>query len=35
MEAAWDILAGITKHTSDWIIEKNTWAPISLLESLS
>ena len=34
-EAAWDILAGITKHTSDWIIEKNTWAPISLQESLS
>ena len=35
MEVAWDILAGITKHTSDWIIEKNTWATISLLESLS
>lgn len=35
MEAAWDILAGITKHTSDWIIEKNTWASISLQESLS
>jgi hypothetical protein len=35
MEAAWDILAQITKHTSDWIIEKNTWASISLEESLS
>ena len=35
MEAAWDILAHITKHTSDWIIEKNTWASISLEESLS
>ncbi len=35
MEAAWDILARITKHTSDWIIEKNTWAAISLEESLS
>lgn len=35
MEAAWDILAHITKHTSDWIIEKNVWASISLEESLS
>jgi hypothetical protein len=33
--AAWDILSGITKHTSDWITEKNTWATISFQESLS
>lgn len=33
--AAWDILSGITKHTSDWITEKNKWASISLKESLS
>lgn len=33
--AAWEILSEITKHTSDWIIEKNTWASISLEESLS
>jgi hypothetical protein len=35
MQAAWDILAHITKHTSDWITEKNTWATISFQESLS
>jgi hypothetical protein len=28
-------LSQITKHTSDWIIEKNKWASISLEESLS
>ncbi len=33
--AAWDILAGISKHTSDWITEKNTWASVSFKESLS
>ena len=33
--AAWDILAGISKHTSDWITEKNKWASISFKESLS
>lgn len=33
--AAWKILSQITKHTSDWIIEKNKWASISLKESLS
>jgi hypothetical protein len=33
--AAWDILAGISKHTSDWITEKNKWANISFKESLS
>ena len=33
--AAWDILSGISKHTSDWITEKNTWASISFKESLS
>ena len=33
--AAWEILSQITKHTSDWIIEKNKWASISLEESLS
>lgn len=35
MDVAWDILSHITKHTSDWIIEKNTWAVITLEESLS
>ncbi len=35
MEAAWNILAHITKHTSDWIVEKNSWAAMSLEESLS
>lgn len=35
MSAAWDILSHITKHTSDWIIEKNSWSSISLEESLS
>jgi hypothetical protein len=35
MQAAWDILAHITKHTSDWITEKNTWATISFQASLS
>jgi hypothetical protein len=33
--AAWDILAGISKHTSDWITETNKWASISFKESLS
>jgi hypothetical protein len=33
--AAWEILSCINKHTSDWIIEKNKWASISLEESLS
>lgn len=33
--AAWEILSQINKHTSDWIVEKNTWASISLEESLS
>ena len=33
--AAWDILSGITKHTSDWITEKKKWAVISFQESLS
>ena len=33
--AAWEILSQITKHTSDWIVEKNKWASISLEESLS
>ena len=33
--AAWDILSGISKHTSDWIVEKNKWASISFKESLS
>ena len=33
--AAWEILTGISKHTSDWITEKNKWATISLQESLS
>jgi hypothetical protein len=33
--AAWEILTGISKHTSDWITEKNKWASISLEESLS
>ena len=33
--AAWDILSGISKHTSDWITEKNKWASISFKESLS
>ena len=35
MAAAWDILSGISKHTSDWISEKSNWATISLEESLS
>lgn len=35
MDVAWDILSKINKHTSDWINEKNTWASISLEESLS
>ncbi len=33
--AAWEILSCINKHTSDWIVEKNSWASISLAESLS
>jgi hypothetical protein len=33
--AAWDILSGISKHTSDWITETNKWASISFKESLS
>ena len=33
--AAWKILSKINKHTSDWIVEKNKWASISLEESLS
>ena len=33
--AAWEILSCINKHTSDWIVEKNSWASISLEESLS
>ena len=33
--AAWEILSKINKHTSDWIVEKNKWASISLEESLS
>ena len=33
--AAWDILSGISKHTSDLIVEKNKWASISFKESLS
>jgi hypothetical protein len=35
MQLAWEILSCINKHTSDWIIEKNKWASISLEESLS
>lgn len=33
--AAWEILSQINKHTSDWIVEKNTWASSSLEEVLS
>ena len=33
--AAWDILSGISKHTSDWITETNKWVSISFKESLS
>jgi hypothetical protein len=33
--AAWDILSGISKHTSDWITETKKWASISFQESLS
>ena len=33
--AAWEILSKISTHTSDWILEKNKWASISLEESLS
>ena len=33
--AAWEFLSKINKHTSDWIVEKNKWASISLEESLS
>ena len=35
VSAAWEILSCINKHTSDWIVEKNSWASISLEESLS
>jgi hypothetical protein len=33
--AAWNILSGISKHTSDWITETNKWASISFQDSLS
>ena len=33
--AAWDILSGVSKHTSDWITETKKWASISFKESLS
>jgi hypothetical protein len=33
--AAWEFLSKISTHTSDWIVEKNKWASISLEESLS
>ena len=35
MDVAWEILSQITKHTSDWIVEKNAWASTSLEDSLS
>ena len=33
--AAWEILSKISTHTSNWIVEKNTWASTSLEDSLS
>ena len=32
---AWSILTGVKDHTTKWIIEKNTWSNVGLIESLS
>lgn len=32
---AWTILSGVKEHTSQWIIEKKTWSPKSLVDCLS
>jgi hypothetical protein len=35
MVDAWAILTGVKEHTSQWIIEKKTWAQKELLACLS
>jgi hypothetical protein len=32
---AWSILTGVKEHTTKWIVEKNTWSKIGLIESLN
>jgi hypothetical protein len=34
MLAAWAILSGVKEHTSQWIIEKKTWAQKGLIDCL-
>jgi hypothetical protein len=32
---AWSILTGVKEHTTKWIVEKNTWSKVGLIESLN
>ncbi len=32
---AWSILTGVKEHTTKWIVEKNSWSKVGLIESLS
>lgn len=32
---AWSILTGVKEHTTKWIVEKNSWSTVGLIESLS